>query len=168
MWLIECLLFSEVDVFTSIFTASGYYWIILRWHRVALTAGWLVIAGMVACTRPARSPLAWKIAGVLYLVCSAAICIALLATSKRQHPFGPLFTTFDDRTSFKSKIWVFIYGSANSTLSVGSEPAAHLSEETKDAAAVVPRVFFWSTLFSYLAALVMNIVVFKVGLLMIF
>ncbi|EGF99036.1 uncharacterized protein MELLADRAFT_113068 [Melampsora larici-populina 98AG31] len=150
-----------VDVFTSLFTASGYYWIILRWHRVVLTSGWLVIAGTIACTRPARSPLAWKIAGVLNLVLSAAICIALLATAKHQHPFRQLFTRFDNHTSFKSKLWIFIYGAANSTLSVGSEPAAHLSEETKDAAAVVPRVFFWSTIFSYLTALVMNVVVFK-------
>ncbi|KAH9822702.1 amino acid permease-domain-containing protein [Melampsora americana] len=150
-----------MDVFTSLFTASGYEWIILRWHRFVLVSGWLLVAGLIACTRTARSPLAWKIAGVLNLVLSAAICIALLVTAKHQRPFRQLFTRFDNRTSFKSNIWVFIYGSANSTLSVGSEPAAHLSEETKDAADTVPRVLFWSTVISYLTGFVMNIVVIK-------
>lgn len=164
-WLLEQWLkrfFLSVAFFSGVFTASGFHWSIVPWQKYLMSVGWLFILGLVACTAVARSPIAWKVAGILNVMACITICITLLVTAKHQRPFYTLFTEFNNKTTWKSNLWVFIYGSAQSTLYVGAEPAAHLAEETKEASSTVPRVMFWSTFASYLSGFAINICVTKV------
>lgn len=155
---------SSVVVLTSAFTASGYTWSVPVWQRYLLICAWLILCGLIACTATARSPITWKIVGVMNALACITLCITLLATAENQRPFKDLFTQFENRTTFKSNVWVFILGAAQSTLFVGSEPAAHMAEETKSAASTVPRVIFWSIFSSYFAGFAVIISITKVGL----
>ncbi|KAG0139273.1 hypothetical protein CROQUDRAFT_666734 [Cronartium quercuum f. sp. fusiforme G11] len=172
-WIVGCFLMichvlvqiqiSEqfIDVFLSLFTASGPHFQFTYFQRYAVVSAWLALLGLIGCTTTARSPTFWKIAGVVNVFATVSIFVSLLATAKHQRSFVSTFTAYENRSPFKSASWVFLYGSAVSGLTIGSEPAAHLSEETKDAAKTVPRVIFWSMVVSAVVGLLMNIVLVK-------
>ncbi|PLW22515.1 hypothetical protein PCANC_18609 [Puccinia coronata f. sp. avenae] len=136
------------QTFETIFTASGVHWHVTRHANLFVVLGFISITGLLSCTTLSRSPLVWKIIGLLVVTLQLSVCMALLATSKKQRSFASLFKSTPSKYASKSKAWNILYSWSVVTFVSGSETISHMTEESKNGAKTPPRAMFWSYVFT--------------------
>ncbi|OAV93254.1 hypothetical protein PTTG_08541 [Puccinia triticina 1-1 BBBD Race 1] len=135
------------SMFITVITGSGVDWKFTSAQTALVALGFIATTGLASCTTLSRSPLFWKIVGLMTVLLHISACIALVTTSKHQRSFTSLFTTTGSKYKSKSKGWNLLYGWSGVTLVTGSESIPHLTEETHKAAKTTPRAMFLSTVF---------------------
>ncbi|PLW29465.1 hypothetical protein PCANC_15060 [Puccinia coronata f. sp. avenae] len=134
-------------ILTTAILASGVEWSATEFRRKLISFAYVTLCGLASITPFGRSPLAWKYLGITTLLLNLSACIVLRTTAKHQGNFWTLFSVYPRHYSFASKGYTMLRGWSVATVVIGSEPAAHMAEETRNPASTVPRAIFFNSVF---------------------
>ncbi|WAR60051.1 hypothetical protein PtB15_11B693 [Puccinia triticina] len=136
-----------VAVLTTALAHSGLEWVPTDIQAKTIGVAFIALCGLISITPLGRSPLVWKFLGVLTVLLNLSACIVLRTTANHQGNISTLFKVSPKYYPSLTKGYIMLRGWALATVIVGSEPAAHMAEETKNPASTVPRAMFYNAIF---------------------
>jgi amino acid transporter len=128
------------------------------WHGTLLIWAVLAVCLIFNTFLSRHLPLVEGVIVILHFAGFFAVIIPLWVMSDRSHSASEVFTLFQDNMMWDNLPLAVILGLTSATATfIGLEAGAHMAEEVRDAAHVIPRAMMWTWLGNGLLGWIMAI-----------